>query len=53
MPVVWLTAIILVGTGLTQILINVPLGIFNLVGHVLPTLGWLLLLGLLAWFLGD
>jgi uncharacterized membrane protein YkvI len=53
MPVVWLAAIILVGIGLVQILINVPLGVFDLVGQVFPTLGWLLLLGLLAWFLGD
>jgi hypothetical protein len=53
MPVVWLAAIILVGIGLVQILINVPLGLLNLGGQVLPTLGWLLLLGLLAWFFGE
>jgi hypothetical protein len=53
MPVVWLAAIILGGISLVQILLNVPLGLLNLGGQVLHTLGWLFLLGLLAWFFGE
>jgi hypothetical protein len=53
MPVVWLAAITLLGASLVQLVIGLPLGLIDLVGQILPGLGWLLLLGVLAWFLGD
>jgi hypothetical protein len=53
MPVVWLTLVALVATILAQFVINIPLGLLNLGAQLLPNLFWLLLLALLAWFLGD
>jgi hypothetical protein len=53
MHVLWLSLVALIAISLVQVVINIPLGLINLGGQLLPNLGWLLVLGLLAWFLGD